>query len=102
MSATVHRLEPVRIAAGLPPVRVRADLTVAARTPSPDERRPWHYPDPWPGVVWMPTPRRPRPALSWSVADLIGAISRLFACMLIAASLFMSAVTIAAFALGGA
>jgi hypothetical protein len=97
MTATVHRLEPARRAAGLPPVKVRAELTA-----TPDERRPWTYPDPWSGVVWMPTPRRTRPALSWSVADLVGATSRLLACMLIAASLFMSAVTIAAVAVGGA
>lgn len=98
MTATVHRLEPIRRAAGLPPVRVRAD--VASHTPR--ERRSWHYPDPWDGVKWMPAARRRRRALDWSLADLVGAAGRLLACMLIAGSLFLSAVTVAAVAAGGA
>jgi hypothetical protein len=69
--------------------------------PAPaDERRPWHYPDPWAGVVWLPA-RRERRTLDWSAADLIGAVSRLFACMLIGLSLFMTAATLAAVAAGG-
>ena len=72
---------------------------------APDERRPWHYPDPWSGVVWLPNDRAPRPPLEWSARALIHAIARLFACMMIGATLFMSAVTIfaaAALAIGGA
>ena len=72
---------------------------------TPDERRPWTYPDVWDGVKWMPTPRRTRPALDWDARPMIHAVGRLFACALVGTSLFMSAVTlaaVAAIALGGA
>ena len=65
-------------------------------TPDRHERRPWHYPDPWSGVVWLPNGRAPRPPLGWSARALIHAIGRLVACMMIGATLIMSAVIILA------
>lgn len=71
---------------------------------APHERRSWVYPDPWPGVTWLPA-RTPSPPLGWSAPAMVRAIARLAACMVIGATLFMSAVTIlaaAAVAIGGA
>ncbi|MBJ7446826.1 MAG: hypothetical protein JHC81_04765 [Brevundimonas sp.] len=59
------------------------------------ERRSWHYPDPWAGVVWMPHPRPMLDALA-RVRTFVAFTFRALSIAMIAGTVLTVLATVAA------